>query len=1187
MKNLRIFISSPGDVRQERLIAKKVIAELNRIYGAYVHLEPIMWEDLPLEATSSFQQGIDYFVNEAPVDIAVFILWSRLGSTLGRSFMKSDGTEYSSGTEYEYDTMYALWKQTGRPKIMVYVKDSEPQFGNGLSHKDIKESLEQHERLNNFIEEKFRDRETGTNYTYWQFDKQATFEERLKIHLSRLVREHIGKDVIIKEWDGNPYRGLQSFGIKESLIFCGRRELAYDVLGKLIPGAESTEVESLLVLGESGSGKSSFVMAGLIPLIYSNDEDLLNKGVFKCCPSDFNGAVYQGIYDIVRRMFPQLCGNPALDKLGEGIPDNYDSQYLHYALKTNSSDTVPTLVIDQFEEMFSDSSITEDERLRTLSLLNILVQTRQVRTVVIMRNDFYSKFTTYPTLGAIKQACVTVDVPNASVASLADIIEEPARKADIHWEVNEQGMSLSRVIIQDAVKVNSLPLIEFALSELYNECADNGIMTFEAYGRIGRIRGAVAQYANRVYEALDDSEKAAFADLLSCVVTVSDDKDVRYVRKTSLRSAAEKTSVHKALLDKLISAHLFTSGKDAGGGATFTITHEMLISSWDAVKSWVDDEAEFIEKNDYYERLAKHWDSNGRKKKDLLYERSVLLEAEYFMFKNERKLLPPTFDFIDRSLKAQRRKGVAQYVVGFVFMILIFAACVMAKFAGTTGDQDMDDMFSFKDITWLSLLSFAIPLTVTVGNAMLLRMCPRYTYKTIKRTAYLWGMVIAFMAVDTWYEWSDGWIFQVLWLIMFAFAGISVLFEFYRRRLWIKSIFKPYVFTDKFGKIRDIVISSIIGLFVLFMLGYYGVLLSDKNERYEKTLEVADTLFEGLNNIQSQLSWSDKLYINELRRNYLRERFADQLNDTVPDEREWEYAQCLYNLHEPYSAAAYLYPDHRWNDHLLFVMCMMKIGNTEAAEFALELYLESGRYDKFNDISTSDLIWTAEKLDRFDLAERVYDILDSIQIDWRSTMPAAHINYGHIELSKGNRTAAYEFYDKAKTLCKKMMGSDEVISTSLAQDLYLFQWLDVCDSAEVSAAMAHYGFKPRKFYTRLDEESGQLTSDVMARLAGEWVNGDSTMVMKYNDRYPLCQYRCYQTALDSEWIRILTNYRCSTDSDGALFIEELNQDSNEFAISTGEIVKLTDDELVLRVIENGNDTDRGTYRRFTKMVSNE
>ena len=46
MKKLRVFISSPGDVQQERLIAKKVIANLNRIYSQYVELETVMWEDL-------------------------------------------------------------------------------------------------------------------------------------------------------------------------------------------------------------------------------------------------------------------------------------------------------------------------------------------------------------------------------------------------------------------------------------------------------------------------------------------------------------------------------------------------------------------------------------------------------------------------------------------------------------------------------------------------------------------------------------------------------------------------------------------------------------------------------------------------------------------------------------------------------------------------------------------------------------------------------------------------------------------------------------------------------------------------------------------------------------------------------------------------------------------------------------
>lgn len=106
MKKLRIFISSPGDVVQERVIAKNTIAHLSDVYSQYVEIETIMWEDLPLEATGAFQDGIDYFLNEAPIDIAIFILWSRLGSKLGQSYLKEDGTPYESGTEYEFDIMY-------------------------------------------------------------------------------------------------------------------------------------------------------------------------------------------------------------------------------------------------------------------------------------------------------------------------------------------------------------------------------------------------------------------------------------------------------------------------------------------------------------------------------------------------------------------------------------------------------------------------------------------------------------------------------------------------------------------------------------------------------------------------------------------------------------------------------------------------------------------------------------------------------------------------------------------------------------------------------------------------------------------------------------------------------------------------------------------------------------------------
>lgn len=102
-----------------------------------------MWEDLPLEVTGLFQAGIDYFLEQAPINIAVFILWSRLGSILGQAYRKADGSLYASGTEYEFDTMYALWEKTKRSRIIVYVKDAEIQFGKGFSSTHIKEGLAQ------------------------------------------------------------------------------------------------------------------------------------------------------------------------------------------------------------------------------------------------------------------------------------------------------------------------------------------------------------------------------------------------------------------------------------------------------------------------------------------------------------------------------------------------------------------------------------------------------------------------------------------------------------------------------------------------------------------------------------------------------------------------------------------------------------------------------------------------------------------------------------------------------------------------------------------------------------------------------------------------------------------------------------------------------------------------------------
>ena len=123
MDEIRIFVSSPGDVAEERVLSQRLIENLQSRFQGVCKISPIFWEHEPLLTSASFQEQL---VLPSQTHIVVCILWSRLGTRLPDNIRRSDGSLYASGTEFEFEDALNSFKQTGSPAMLVYQNTQVP-----------------------------------------------------------------------------------------------------------------------------------------------------------------------------------------------------------------------------------------------------------------------------------------------------------------------------------------------------------------------------------------------------------------------------------------------------------------------------------------------------------------------------------------------------------------------------------------------------------------------------------------------------------------------------------------------------------------------------------------------------------------------------------------------------------------------------------------------------------------------------------------------------------------------------------------------------------------------------------------------------------------------------------------------------------------------------------------------------
>lgn len=691
-QTIRIFISSPGDVAEEREGARRVVEGLQRVYPG-VTLQPVLWEELALPVTASFQETIDFLLKRKPIDIAVFILWSRLGSPLGASITRPDGTPYRSGTEREFDVMLTAFERSGRkrPVILAYSRKDAEGFARKLGSSpdaELRELIDQQDSVKAFITEQFHDSEGRNVRAYQTYREPVAFVQRLRLHLRNAIDELLGADHAAT-WTEEPYRGLEVFDVHHAPIFHGRDEETCELLQRR-RDQEQAGCAFVVVVGASGSGKSSLVRAGVAASLIQNagDDGLTREWrVSTFVPALATHGICGALVRSIAETLPELSDSEStLDDVSESLAENAAltvrlslSPAFARASEQAGGKVRWLLILDQMEELWTDQQTTPEDRERFLSAMEALARSGHVSVLATIRSDFYHHAQQSPTFLRMKGTYGQYDLLPPDAASVHRLITEPARLAGVKFERQEKsGRSLDEAILEDAGRdSNALPLLEYALAELYQQRDESRrLMTYAAYVELGGVEGALAKRANETFESLPADAQAAIDEILPLLVTVDLAGEQSAVRRRASVAELTSTPARKTLTDRLTANRFLTTDRQDETPVA-SLAHEALLRRWDRLVRWIDANREHLRLRARVEQLQQRWEQQEGDESLLLAEglpldegRQLLDEADYLLSQSTEKFIRTSIDHHQqRAVQSRRRKQVV--LVGFITLLAI------------------------------------------------------------------------------------------------------------------------------------------------------------------------------------------------------------------------------------------------------------------------------------------------------------------------------------------------------------------------------------------------------------------------------------------------------------------------------------------------------------------------------------
>ena len=588
MRRIDIFVSSPADVQKERSLVERLIRSIAAEFNVPVTVSYSNWlrrlspsDKVAALGTNGFEEGRsllcpcfweyqdfrseqDYrerIPNTGQYDLVICILWSRLGTRISPAFVMPDGSQPTSATEYEIAWVLDQTNRTpGFPELHVYRNRSTP-----VAPFEPKEEREIFFEQWDSVQEFFSIWETRSAFSEVcsAYHDLQEFEELFREHFQTFLAKQLEREIIPRKrpqraqyWKSNPYRGLQFFDFEHAPVFHGRTKVIGEVLDALKKQA-ILKKPFVLVLGTRGSGKSSLVRAGVLPLLTEvgaangpwrravtrpgpggtagDPFDRLASALLadSALPELQTTASHSGREDLASelREHPDSAavrlaevldqiGLQELDRLlddeeGESpLPGRIEGAELarHRMLRRVKPKAHLALVVDHLEDLFAAGTSAELQR-RYIAALAAVIRCQRIFVIATLQSDFYAYFQQFSELADLARAGGKFDLQPPAREELGNLIRLPAAAAGLRFERDATSGRLDEALV-DAAAASSepLPLLEHLLSQLYRKqlARKDGLLAWSDYRNLGALEGALTNHAETVFRQLDSDEQEAF-----------------------------------------------------------------------------------------------------------------------------------------------------------------------------------------------------------------------------------------------------------------------------------------------------------------------------------------------------------------------------------------------------------------------------------------------------------------------------------------------------------------------------------------------------------------------------------------------------------------------------------------------------------------------------------------------------